>query len=312
MNVNVINLIPSKITKGLITQKEAINKIVSFVCKNYPIFGLHRYDEDFREEIILSILEKGTSMLIHYNQKLGTFFNYMYSFINSLVRTKNRTAARAFIKDSIILSETIKELDEKEYKYNHIDYNNIDSPKIPYAKYNTTTEELRNIFSNISKDKGILIVAMKTVFYLTDLQVNYVASYYNLKKQDLYKAIQYFRKLLMPKYDKKKILQDRRAAAYYKCKKYEKQIELIEKSDNLSDKSILKNYVIQKNKQQYATWKQLNEKLKNGLLTVKPSNKLIASVLGICERQVIYHLKRTKEKEENKNTNKKEDFNTCI
>ena len=39
-------------------------------------------------------------------------------------------------------------------------------------------------------------------------------------------------------------------------------------------------------------WISLNKKLKDGVINIRPTNKAIADVLGICERQVSYYIKK--------------------
>ena len=46
------------VKNGVIEKKEALGKLGDFIQKNYPMFGLHRYDEDFRAELLVSFFEK--------------------------------------------------------------------------------------------------------------------------------------------------------------------------------------------------------------------------------------------------------------
>lgn len=291
-----VNRIPDMIKNQELSTKQAVDLIATFVSLNYPVFGLHHFDEDFREEIILHIIERGESIIKKYNKLQGDFFNYLYCCIKSTTRTLIRTKAKKKIMESVVFSEQINNLEEKEYKYSHINYNCFDTPKVPYAQTKITPEELRTAFTNINKDKSILILAMKSSFYLTDQQINKICDYYNLNKKEFYKTIDYYRLSLMNKSIRKQTLLTRRNNAYYNHKKYEKQLEILKNCDFSEDKINLKNHLLNKNIKQYNNWLNLTTKLNNGLLSIRPSNKLIASILGICERQVIYHIKRAKKK----------------
>lgn len=299
-----LNKIPDRIKTKEITAKEAINLICSFLSVNYRIFGLQHYDEDFREELILQILEKGEKIILNYKEQQGDFFNYIFCYIVGTARTLVRTKAKKKILESVAFSEHIKNLEEKEYKYNHINYSCFDSPKIPYAHTKITPEDLRSSFAHINKDKELLIIAMKSAFYLTDQQIKKICNYYNLDKKDFYKTIEYYRSTLMEKSKRKQEVLDRRNHAYYNHKKCEKQLELLKYCDLSEDNIIQKNHLLKKDQKQYNSWKNLTNQLKNGLLSVRPSNKIIAEILGICERQVIYYIKRAKKRiaKENDNT----------
>lgn len=291
-----LNTIPIQLEKKEITQKEAINLLSSFLSKNYPVFGLQRYDEDFREEIILSIIEKGEKLLNHYNPSQGDFFNYFYCYINSLVRTKIRSMAKKNILEEIAFTEQAKNLEEKQYNYDNINYKYFNNPKIPYSKSEIKSEDLRKGFQNISKDKGILIIALKSSFYITDSQFDLICNHYNLDKELFAKTIEYCRNTLVRKSEKKVMFQERRNNAYYKHKKFQKQINKIKQSEHPEDNIIIKNLLVKKDEKYYRNWENLNNKLKNGLMILRPTNKTIADILGICERQVIYYLKCVRKK----------------
>lgn len=296
-----LNNIPTQVDKKEITSKEAINLMASFISLNYPVFGLHHYDEDFREEVILRIIERGNKILLSYNQTQGDFFNYLFCYINSTIRTMLRTYAKKQIIETVAFSENSYNLEEKQYNYNHINYHCLQAPKIPYAQVKITAEDLRKTFSNIKKDKELLIIAMKSVFYLTDPQIEKICKYYKLNITDFYKTIEFYKINLTNKNKRKQEVLTRRNNAYYSHKKYQRQLELLEQKDFSEEKIILQNHLLEKDKKHYKIWQSLTSQLNSGLQYVRPSNKIIAQVLGICERQVIYYLKRAKKKSENKN-----------
>lgn len=300
-----LNEIPQKVKSQLITKKEAINSIATFICQNYPVFGLQHYDEDFREELILYIIEKGNNILTNYDEKHGNFFNYLYCYITCTVRTLVRTNAKKKVLESVAFNEQVQSFEEKEYQYNNIKYQNIESPEIPYAAVKITPEELKKAFTNIDKDKELLVIAMKCSFYITDDEINKVCKHYNLNKIDLYKAIEYCRTTLLMKSFRKQQLQQRRNAAYYNQKKYEKKIQLLEDSDITENTNLLKKTFIKKKEKYYNNWQSLTSKFKDGYLPIRPTNKTVAAVLGICERQVIYYIRKAEKREKQNRTSKK-------
>lgn len=289
-----LNSIPKELSLGTISTKEAINLISTYINNNYPVFGLHKYDEDFRAEILLSIIEKGETILEHYDKNQGEFFTFIFCYISSLVRTKLRSLAKKKINESIAISESAKSLEEKEYKYNHINYKCLEKNPLSYPQTPFSTDELKTIFRKVKLNKGLLIIAMKSAFYLNDNQIEKLSSKLKINNNYFFNTIQYCRSLLLYKSYKKQMIIDRRNTAYYHHKKYEKQLQQIEDSEFNKNNVPLKNYILEKENKQYKNWAKLNEKLNNGLITLRPTNKAIADILGICERQVSYYIKRTK------------------
>ena len=285
-----LNKIPSDIENGILSQKEAVNLICSFINFNYPVFGLEKYDEDFREEIILAFLEKGELMISHYDKNQGEFFNYLYCYILSLVHTRLRVLAKKNITDTITIVESINTLEEKKYKYSSISYNTFEIPKVPYSYKTVTPEDLRKTFSNVQGDKKLLVLAIKSAFYINDEQVTKVCSSYNLNENDFYDAIQYCKNLLLSKAERKTKMQERRNHAYYHHKKYEFHLRMINESDNSNNNNILITRINKKNSKQLRSWSKLNKKFEKGFILLRPTNKVVADILGICERQVAYYL----------------------
>ena len=64
-----INELYSLVSAGSLSEKEALDILVVYISKNPILFGLVGYDEDFRSELILLILEKGEVLFKNYNKK---------------------------------------------------------------------------------------------------------------------------------------------------------------------------------------------------------------------------------------------------
>lgn len=299
-----LNLIPIQLNEGSITTKEAVNIISEFVTLNYPVFGLQKYDEDFRSDIILNILERGQALIEGYNSERGDFFTYLYYQIKSFVHAHTRTWAKQNLESTITLPEKINMAEEKEYKYKTIDYSFIEKPnyvktnKVPYApQQKITPAELRKIFENVHGDKKLLVVAIKSAYYITDKQVEQICNHYNIDENDFFKTIQYCRNKLISKAEKKLKLQERRNTAYLHHKNLETQLHNMETKQSEKD-DFLKKEFIAKEKKYYQHWETLNRQLEEGLLSLRPTNKTVASLLGICERQVAYYINCVKIKKE--------------
>lgn len=301
-------MIPVHVKQGLINKKEAINKVCECICLNPNDFGLKMYDEDFREDIILKVLERGTLLIDGYDETKSDFFKYIYFKIRSFIHTVHRIKSKKNLESTIKISESANITREKTDIYKTINYSklekleSINCPKIPYAlKNELTPEELRKTFENVHGDKKLLVVAIKSAYYITDSQVKKVCSHYNIDEDKFLKAIQYCREQLILKAEKKIKVQEKRNSAYIHHKNLETQIYSI-KHNMIEKDDFLKNNFIERNAKYRRYWLSLNKQLDDGMLSLRPTNKTIASILGLCERQVAYYISslRTKNNYNNK------------
>lgn len=291
-----LNQIPEKLQNGSMTKKQAIDFISSYIYLNYPIFGLERYDEDFREDILLYVIEKGAVILEHYDKTQGEFFTFLYCYILSLTHTKLRAIVQRNIKDTLTIKESINTLSEKEYSYNNINYNLFDYNKVPYAHKKIDPENFKKTFQNLKGDKKFFVIAIKSAYYLTDFQIEKLCNYYKINETEFYSTIQYCKNLLLKKSDKKMKLLERRNYAYYHKKKYDLRLQIIKSELNQNEDILLKNKFIEKEYKHKKNWIRLNKDLDKGILMLRPTNKTIAKILGICERQVAYYIDIAKKK----------------
>ncbi len=297
MTIEELKTLPELIATGKITSKQAIDEIGGFINQNYPVFGLNKYDEDFRSDIILMFFEKANRILETYNDKTSDFFTYLYSTISSLINSRRKKLAIQSLKENIDYHEGINMNEEKVYFYKNTNSYGQDLREVPFAYKPQNIDALKKMFRELANencDKKILVLAIKSCFYITDEQVQKVCKIYNLKEKDLYDAIQYCKNTLEEKSEKRIKIQERRNYAYYHHKKYDSQLEKIKDSERETD-FLRKNNILEKEKKHYKTWQKLNKKFSDGFLFLRPTNKTVADLLGICERQISYYINCAKE-----------------
>lgn len=301
MNSYLLNELPKQIENGIITKKDAVNKISIFICNNYKVFNLQKFDEDFRSEIVMYFLEHGEHILDNFKPELGDLFTYLYTYISSLTYTKRRTLAKKRITEIFAISECQNLYSEKEYNYSKLKPAELQETKVPYAINKISQNELKKIFEKIrndNTDKRILVLALKSSFYITDTQIQKVCKIYNLRADDFYKTIQYFKDSLVDKVDKRQKELERRNTAYYHHRKYLNQISKLEEDNDYHD-DLLFLKLINKEQKHSKNWIRINNKFIKGYLYLRPSAKAIADILGICERQVNYYVNSAKNEFEN-------------
>ncbi|MCR4579349.1 MAG: hypothetical protein K5681_03275 [Treponema sp.] len=298
-----VNGIMEKLMAGEISRKEAIDSCLTFVSENYKIFGLNEYDEDFRSDLILTLLERGDKILDSYRPELGDFFNYLYMVVESQKLRKLRVRAHKKVKESFIMQAGPLYLSEKQISYASYTLTPLppDSPKRPYVYKPISPELVRQTLTKAAhenKNKKLLILAIKTSFYLTDKQISAVSKIYKINENHFQQIIQFFRDQLQEKADRKMKLQERRNCAYFHQKNYEKRLELIKESEKHYDNIDLLETMEHIFNKHYRSWQNLNRRLTKGCILIRPTNKMIGDYLGICERRIAYYLSRCKDEVE--------------
>ena len=295
-----LNLIPDMLQKKEVTRKEALNLLCEFILSDSPVFGLIKFDEDFISELILRILERGTVIFDSFNPNSGSFFTYFFKYVQS------------------VKFHLLKELSIKELKYKHVvelskedlyisDSNNTYYP----SKYLIKNEEknIDEILKNsaiypkdflklIKKhprgyEKLLLVLALKSSYNITETNLNMIASCCNINREKLQEIVDYLNDKLEYKLKRKRELEEKRNSVYFYKKKYEHQIKKLNEEVKEDNKYVSES-LTEKYNRKYEKWGTLNKKLNNSSHFFKPTNKEIANVLGLCERQVNYYIKALK------------------
>ncbi len=306
MKHSEINGIPCKIRQGLITEKEAVYEMCNFVNKNYPVFGIQLYDEDLRQDIMLDVMEKGRHILHMYNPELGDFFTYFYCFICTFINSRTKKQAAESVREHVNFSECILELEEKADKYNKIDYTSLEVPKVPYSYKRIDPKAFQQAVKELSlnpDEKKVIILALKSSYYLTDDQIKRICKLYNIDKESFYPLIQHCKNTLCEKMETRQKYIKRRNYAYFHHKRCSSIINQLDDNNLTYKLKCLKEEIENKEKKHYKNWNKMNASFEKGFLYLRPSTKTVANLMGICERQVNYYLqsaKRDYEKQEPK------------
>ena len=314
-----LNSIPEKIKSGELSKACAVHQLAMYLSKNPALFGLKTKDEDFKSEVILLFLEKGENTIDLYDPDYGTFFTYFFCFIKSLTNAVTRTRASMNVRDYHSITESITSYEQNQEEYAKINYHDLEKPKVPYAykqvspeafqiacktsqysvqnfistnndkRYEHLKEKLKLISPSMA-EKVLLVLALKSAYYISDKQVKAIAEICNIKAELLFETIQSVKQDLIIRETSKKELELRRNKAYYHHKKYRSRIKWTDENrDNFSEYE--RKQLIAKYNKQTESWIRLNEQLRKGAINIRPTNKAIAKVLGLCERQISYYIK---------------------
>lgn len=314
-----LNEIPELINSGKISRKAALQKLSVFVMNEGNIFGLQKFDDDFKSEVIINLLEKGTEIFDSFNPKYGSFFTYFFCLIKGITQTLLKNHSKKEIHENVFLNECITEYPEKVEAYKNINYNDFEKPKIPfsYKKIEPKSLELacksgtyhikRYIDKNAHKEKNedfrenlkklppciagkvVIVLALKASYYITDNQIETICEMFNLEKAMIYGLIQELKDELIARNERKKKMENRRNSAYFHHKTCNAQIKKLEESGKpdiyYNRMTIQKKYI-----KHTDNWFHLTKMLQEGIINLRPTNKAIAKVLGLCERQISHYL----------------------
>ena len=296
-----LNSLPDQIQSGNLTRKEAVDIICSFVINNYPVFGLQKYDEDFRADLILKILERGEHILELYQPGNGNFFCFLHTYVKTIINTKRKALYKENLTRKIHMEEYYFDTEEKMAAYQKLKPITVKEKKAPYAPITVPHDELCSTLRKIASgksDKTLLVLAMKSSFYITDPQVQKVCSYYHIKPVLFYQIIQFLKDSVLKRKRRREILQERRNFAYYHHKRYRKMLASLDADFRNTELKRLRYTTLEHKHRD--NWKKLNASFEKGILNLRPTNKIIAEMLGICERQVTYCLNCARKEVEKK------------
>ncbi|MBR5645744.1 MAG: hypothetical protein IKX23_03785 [Treponema sp.] len=321
VTVSEINEIPKLLAQKKITSKQAMDYLSLYFLQNYRLFKSGVLSKDFQTEIIITLLENREIFFEKYNYHKGCFYTYYFNYIKNLILNKKRKYIMQNIKEELFIEDSIADFESIQNAYENINYSEFDFPKAPYSykineknftlacsneiytfrKFiNENNEEVYSKLKNNLKkvhpklgSKILIILALKSAFYITDFQIETICKICSINPDSLRELIQIIKEKLEMRAITKQRYEMRRNRAYMNHKKYRRGIEFFEEEQ--SDSHYYTEAYKRKYRRNTICWNNLNSSLQTGFLHLRPSNKMIAEILGICERQVSYYLRHARE-----------------
>ena len=285
-----LNELPELMHKGKISRTQALNFLAEFIFRNYPIFGLHKHDEDFREEIILEFLEKGGIVIDCYNKSIGNFFPYFYSQVTSMISKNLKKRARRSIDEFTTIHEEYKKILMSKNKYEAYKPLLCADVTPPYARKTVSVEEVRSALQGYTskRDKVLIILILKYVLYFDEKSLYSISKSLGLNYSIIMEGRRFCKNSLKNKIEKHKSLAESRNKSYFYKNRYQTQLNY--NSNFLDEYDPSETKLLQKYQHHSHAWLVKNHQLEHQTSHLVTSNALIASLLGICERQVRYYL----------------------
>lgn len=291
-NYDVFSL-PELLSNGEINLRDALDLIATeailYPCK----FGIRENIKEYSSDLYFAIRRNGYFIFDHYKNEYGSFKTYLTSFIKFQIKEIKRNFYKIYAKQKIFEhdEETEYESSKERYEKNEIEYKiahfkpyNLE--KNECAPFSRETPDILDFFRKTKQTvkKLTLVLALKSCFYLTEENIIEISQYCQIDFKKFAKIIESLKKTLDFKQKKYEQILERRDFSYYMHRKYYDKI-IEQKEENISDEETKRLYTFHTER-----WLNKNNFLQNRSYKVCPTNKAIADILGICERQVGYYI----------------------
>lgn len=320
MTRDEFEMIPENVKSGKMNWETAVRQMVVFVLNNKALFGLFKYDDDFISELIIEFLDRGKDAMGQYNRSTGAFFSYTFCFIKNLCSTICKKKAIKNVIDYHNLHESILNYENKVESYENIHYHDFERPKVPYkytpisykdfqvacktdsyhirkiinSEQTCLSEKIKELLKNYSPhmiQNIIMVLALKSAYYITENQIKEITTLLNIDYNQFHQIILKVKSEIVDRERNKNKMEIRRNKAYFLHKKLRAEIDY---NKNCEESFYYDFYESSKLDEQYEKntrkWNTLNHQLEEGKITIRPTIKLMAKVLGLSPRQVQYYL----------------------
>lgn len=311
-----LNSIPEMIESKIITQDEAARIIAEDLNRNKRKYHLISNDEDILSELSLKILQTSDFLFKNYKKEKCAFKTYLLSVLKYQILTILREHRKRNSGDELakqcphIHYETqteLYEMDEAPFKIMHVKpFVKKTEDKITYREKrlskkdkksspaeNSTSEkpkikmqDLVTYWANRTSQKArtALILALKSSYYITEENIDSVCDYCEISKKIMQETIDELKSKIPEKQEKIELLQNRRTKSFNFHIKLQKRISEAVETEKKEELSKKYEYHTKK-------WQERNSRIHTKSVKLCPTNKQVAEILGICERQVGNYIK---------------------
>lgn len=321
MRVINLNEIPKMMADGVIGEDDAVKEIAEHIYCFPNKFGISKFDEDFRSEIILRFLQIGKAMFDSYDKKYDNFIGYVFVVVRGIVmallrkRKDDLLSAKIASREESHLSvyDTTKYTPEISVADNTPAYSaQIDTEKPKHFIFHELKDfskirPPRKVNKTVKENaimKTALVLALKSSYFMSDNHISRVSDYCGVDKNSLEKLLSKVKKTMYGRVHTFEKLQMQRDNSYYYHRKYAAMIDAMTKDAGNDEKKLEK--LEKQYEKQTASWKNRNDRLQKIGYHVSPTNRAVAHELGVCERQVSYYITLAKKYVENKAAAEKE------
>jgi hypothetical protein len=305
MTATEINELPELVAGHRFNKDGACEKIITDMYLHPAGYYLGRMTGDDLGDFVLSFLPVLKKLADKYNPGQGPLLPYLRSCIRVQLQVFKRQRRNASFSENCLRTTIGQLYEDAAENYSRQEYS-LRPPKHPdpeelrTAHYTAVTRfklcNTKSILKTEIKKKVILVLALKSCYYLDDDDITRVAETSGCDRQDLVEKIRSLRASLDGKAERSHRYQEQRNRAYFYHKRYTMQLSYLEPGTRMYD------ILHRRDKKQQNCWKNKTCRLQHNFLRIAPSNKDVAALLGICERQVCYYISYAKKSMEKQST----------
>lgn len=285
--------IPGLLKSGKLSFSQACIAVYKRIYCEPALFDLLEMDEDERSDFLLYFLQKKIpTMIRNYNPQITAFGSYVYTVVRIAKidylqqQDRKKNMSKTYIYESIIeYDEFIARSQKSPSKISDEIKGYVprsEEEKIPSLVYKRFfKKEPHRLCVAESRERklkhGILILALKSAWYINDEQIQKVSNYCKISSDILSTTVCTLKANLINKALFREEIQNNRAKAYCLINTYEQQIRNLGTYDGLPKfERIERRLEFQKR-----NFNSKNKLLQSGKFKIAPTNSEIAKVIGV-------------------------------
>lgn len=288
---------------GKMTEKQCSLKLMEYIFLHKSLFGLKALDEDDFLDFLIFEIPKFGKIFTLYDKKIGTFFSFLQFTLRKALSIWKKNSIRNKVMDDEILTSQKIEIEEYTEKY-ELEAEGleiikeqetaalaqcVESPfkineNMPYRfdKYKKI-DIRRTKIGNLQKEI-VLILALKSCYYLDDEMINKVSAYTGIEKGKLISMQKSLNADLTTKIKRRASCIKCRNNSFYFHRKYSQELQY------LSPHTSWCRLIQDKYDKHTKTWINRNSRLRRKDYYVSASNCAVGKVLNMDPRHVKYIL----------------------
>lgn len=256
-----LNDLRNQYTQGLLTRKDCEERIFRFLLENYKQFNLFNRDRDEFTDYLCWLYPCLNRAIDAYKETGSSFDAYIYAIVRRSAKARAvREAAHYRTEYAYWEARAEEELLLGE-----------DAP--PYLDPEESPKP-------VSNPRQVLILLLKSYFFVSDDFVARVAPAVGIRVEDLLTMLDKLRAWYRERDGKTLQLKEQLHVQYYRCVVLRKRLELFSEHDDSLHKALVCRYL----KRAYSSYMVIKQRLSG--MNLKPSNRQIAEVLGIPKGSV--------------------------
>lgn len=284
--------------KGLVSEREALNAILTAIFKNRCYFCLEKLDEDSFSDYLLYLQERLPHFMAEYDPKRSKFSTYLRKICCTQLRSWYRHFYRLYARDMALTNYALEE---------NMTSLSVDDPEEAFSADTSDESQemslfLKQINRKIPIQTKIMMLALKSASFLTPTHITKICKLAEISEDELYEKLEIINKNLDAKLERQKHLIQLQNEAYIIKKESDIQMSILNpESSHYRNAELSKAYHTK-------LWKSRLERSRSSH-DVYPTNTLVSEVLDIPLGQVTHILTTIRNKTDGSNGKKEVSYN---